>query len=195
MAANFLRTQECISLDSIDIRTFRFLRWSWTWSFLTVGGTLLPHPAIHPLKRCGKRSCHWRLSQKSCWVPQPSPFLSVCQFHLSGGHAFFDILLLFYIPVEALPAILSEYRTILYALPRPPVLCLCICFIPFTLTSSSLLSHSGLLPSLPNFLVLRTATSCTLLKTSLCICQLHGTPLSLKAVSQGIRLTISLKSW
>lgn len=49
--------------------------------------------------------------------------------------------------------------------------------------------YSGLLPSLPNFLVLGIVMTCTLWKESLNICQLQFTPLSLKAISQGTQLT------
>ena len=36
---------------------------------------------VHPLERCGKRDCQWRLRQKYCWVSPPSPCLlsPVCQ--------------------------------------------------------------------------------------------------------------------
>lgn len=71
-------------------------------------------------------------------------------------------------------------------------LCLCICFLPFSLTRWSLLSHAGLLPEL---LLLEIASSCVQWKTSLMICQLCSTRLSLRAVSQGIPLTSSPKSW
>lgn len=39
------------------------------------------------LERCGKRSCHWRLRQKRCWVSQSSPhlLLAVCQRCLLRG--------------------------------------------------------------------------------------------------------------
>lgn len=70
--------------------------------------------------------------------------------------------------------------------------CLCICVFPFNLTTRSLLSHTGLLPPLPGFLLLRVASSCTL-RIYLKICQLYFTPLFLRVVSQGILLAISLK--
>ncbi|KAK4810548.1 hypothetical protein QYF61_004511 [Mycteria americana] len=63
--------------------------------------------------------------------------------------------------------------------------CLCISFLRCTLSRRSLLSHAGLLPSLPDFLHMRTESSCTLRKTSLKSCQLCSAPLSLRAVSQG----------
>lgn len=70
--------------------------------------------------------------------------------------------------------------------------CLCICFLPLTLTSLSLPSHAGLLPE---FLLLGITSSCLQWKTSLKICHLCSTPSSLRAVSQGIPLTSSPKSW
>ncbi|KAK4817028.1 hypothetical protein QYF61_026034 [Mycteria americana] len=71
--------------------------------------------------------------------------------------------------------------------------CLCISFLPFTLTRSRLI-HAGLLPSFPDFLHLGIKSSCALWKTSLKICQLYSAPLSPRAVSQGALLTNSLKS-
>ncbi|KAK4823326.1 hypothetical protein QYF61_000928 [Mycteria americana] len=59
--------------------------------------------------------------------------------------------------------------------------CLCISFLPFSLTSR----HAGLLPSFPTFLHLGTESSCALWKASLKICQLCSAPLSLRTVSQG----------
>ncbi|KAK4828014.1 hypothetical protein QYF61_022791, partial [Mycteria americana] len=55
--------------------------------------------------------------------------------------------------------------------------------------------HAGFFPSLPDFLHLGPESSCALWKASLKICQLCSAPLSLRAVSQGILLTNSLKSW
>ncbi|KAK4810853.1 LOW QUALITY PROTEIN: hypothetical protein QYF61_008825 [Mycteria americana] len=72
--------------------------------------------------------------------------------------------------------------------------CLCISFLPFSLTSMSQLSHAGLLPSFPDFLHLGTESSCALWKASLKICQLCSAPLSLRTVSQGVPLTNSLNN-
>ncbi|KAK4822109.1 hypothetical protein QYF61_010037 [Mycteria americana] len=77
----------------------------------------------------------------------------------------------------------------------PSFHCLCISFLPFSLTSRSQLIHTGPLPSFPDFLHLGIESSCTLWKASLKICQLCSAPLSLRAVSQGVLLTNSLKSW
>ncbi|KAK4818676.1 hypothetical protein QYF61_017421 [Mycteria americana] len=73
--------------------------------------------------------------------------------------------------------------------------CLCSYLLLFSLTSMSPLIHAGLFPSLPDFLHLGTESSCALWKASLKICQLCSAPLSLRAVSQGVLLTNSLKSW
>ncbi|KAK4821329.1 hypothetical protein QYF61_018234 [Mycteria americana] len=73
--------------------------------------------------------------------------------------------------------------------------CLCISFLPFSLTSRFQLSHDGLLPSFPDFLHPGIKSSCTLWKVSLKICQLCSAPLSLRAVSQGVLLTNFLNSW
>ncbi|KAK4816210.1 hypothetical protein QYF61_013448, partial [Mycteria americana] len=73
--------------------------------------------------------------------------------------------------------------------------CLCISFLPFSLTSRSRLIHASLLPSFPDFLHMGIESCCTLWKVSLKICQLCSAPLSLRAVSQGVLLTNSLKSW
>ncbi|KAK4827897.1 hypothetical protein QYF61_022320 [Mycteria americana] len=59
--------------------------------------------------------------------------------------------------------------------------CLCISFLPFSLTSS----HASPLPSFPDFLHLGIKSSWALWKASLKICQLCSAPLSLRAVSQG----------
>lgn len=85
----------------------------------------------------------------------------------------------------------------IYTLPRLWVLVstVRICFSSISLTSNSLVSQASLLPSLPNFFLLEIASSCAQWKTSLKICQLCSAPLSLRAVSQGILLNISLKSW
>ncbi|KAK4818403.1 hypothetical protein QYF61_012324 [Mycteria americana] len=67
----------------------------------------------------------------------------------------------------------------------PCFCCLCISFLPFSLTSRSQVIHASLLPSFPDFLHLGIESSCTLWKASLKICQLCSVPLSLRAVSQG----------
>ena len=72
-SVNYLRTLRYILQGPIDLCMFRFLRWSWTWSSLTVGDSPSPCLVVHPLKRYGKRDCHSRQRQKICWVPQPSP--------------------------------------------------------------------------------------------------------------------------
>ncbi|KAK4806919.1 LOW QUALITY PROTEIN: hypothetical protein QYF61_012640 [Mycteria americana] len=59
--------------------------------------------------------------------------------------------------------------------------CLCISFLHFSLTKRSLLSHAGLLPSLPDFLHMGIESSCVLRKMSLKSCQLCSAPLSLRA--------------
>ncbi|KAK4810922.1 hypothetical protein QYF61_013330 [Mycteria americana] len=69
--------------------------------------------------------------------------------------------------------------------------CLCISFLPFSLTSS----HARLLLSFPDFLHLGIKSSCALWKASLKICQLCSAPLSLRTVSQGVLLTNPLNSW
>lgn len=71
---------------------------------------------------------------------------------------------------------------------------LCICFFVLGLTNSFLFSHANLLPFFYDIFLL-IASSHTLWKTSLKICQFCSTPLSLRAVTQGILLNISLKSW
>jgi len=73
--------------------------------------------------------------------------------------------------------------------------CLCSSLFFLSLTSISCLGHAGLFPSLPDFLHLGIESSCALWNTSLKTCQLCSVPLSLRTVSQGVLLTISLKSW
>jgi len=73
--------------------------------------------------------------------------------------------------------------------------CLCSSFFFLSMTSISCLSHAGLFPSLPDFLHLGIESSCSLWNTSLKTCELCSVPLSLRTVSQGVLLTISLKSW
>ena len=49
-AANSPTTLGCVTLGPIDLRIFMFLRWSQTWSSLTVGGMLLPQsPSTKPV--------------------------------------------------------------------------------------------------------------------------------------------------
>lgn len=84
-----------------------------------------------------ERVCHWRLRQKSCWVPQPPHLLlPVFQCCWSGANTF-DFSFLVNRPVEALPFTLClpcqvqfqlhfghPYTTelCLYTLPRWPAL-------------------------------------------------------------------------
>ena len=73
--------------------------------------------------------------------------------------------------------------------------CLCNFFLPSSSTSRSWFSHTGLLPSFPDFLHLGMESCYALRKASLKICQLCSSPLCLRTDSQGILLTNSLKSW
>lgn len=129
-----------------------------------------------------------------CWVIQPFPYplLPVCQHCLSS----LTFLFLVNISIEALLIILcipcpvqfplhpSLHNWALCLYPsQGACLCshsLCICSIPFSLTSRSLLVHASLLPFLSHFLHLGIASTCTLLKISL-ICQLCSTCSFLRA--------------
>ena len=72
----------------------------------------------------------------------------------------------------------------------------CLCSALFlSLTSISCLGHACLFPSLPDSLHLGIESSGALWNISLKTCQLCSVPLSLRTVSQGVLLTISLKSW
>ena len=51
-AANSLKALGCILLGHIDLWMIRFLRWSETWSSLTVGETLLPQSPPPYLTKC-----------------------------------------------------------------------------------------------------------------------------------------------
>jgi len=72
--------------------------------------------------------------------------------------------------------------------------CLCISFLHFSFTRRSLLSYDGLLPSLPDFLHRGISSFCILRKTYLKSCHLSSAALSLRAVSQGLPFTSSLKN-
>ena len=74
-SANSLRTLGRVSSGPIDSCMLSFLTWSHTWSSLTLGRTLVPQALS-----CGastqevwETDCQWRLRQKICWAPQPSP--------------------------------------------------------------------------------------------------------------------------
>ncbi|KAK4819020.1 hypothetical protein QYF61_024136, partial [Mycteria americana] len=127
----------------------------------------------------------------------------LCQSCSSGQYAFFGLPFLADIPF-------SSSRTLAFLTPSlhnwavslyfsqdtcPCFHCLCISFLPFSLTRRSRLIHAGLFPSFPDFLHLGIKSSCALWKASLKICQLCSAPLSLRAVSQGVLLTNSLMSW
>lgn len=99
-----------------------------------------------------------------------SPFLPVCQHCLSGR---------VHLGLSHPIARQQNFITMPFPAHCPCFHCLCIWFIPFSLTTSSLLSHAGLLPSWLDLLSLGIASSCALWKTSLEICQLCSTPLSL----------------
>jgi len=72
--------------------------------------------------------------------------------------------------------------------------CLYFSFFSPSLASSSLLSHSGFLPHLSNFLFWGKESSWALGKASLKCCQFCSVPLSLRTVSQGISYNSSLNS-
>ena len=108
-SASSLRTLGCIPSGPRDLWMFRFLRWSWTRSSLTLElCSCSSRLAVHPFKSCGNRGCQWRQRQKCCWLTQPPsrPFLPVCQSYSSGGYAFFDLPLLADILVKAILIIL-----------------------------------------------------------------------------------------
>ncbi|KAK4805578.1 hypothetical protein QYF61_009343 [Mycteria americana] len=72
---------------------------------------------------------------------------------------------------------------------RPLFHCLCISFLHFSLRRRSLLSHAGLLLSLPDFIQVGIGSSCALRKMSLKSCQLCSAPLSLRGPDSILRLT------
>ncbi|KAK4827421.1 hypothetical protein QYF61_017859 [Mycteria americana] len=123
-------------------------------------------------------------------------------------YAFFNFPFLVDIPVEALLVILcipcQVQLQLCLGLPNPiptqagsiPILFPgYLSLLPLPVQFPLALYHAGLFPSLPDFLHLGPESSCALWRASLKICQLCSAPLSLRAVSQGILLTNSLKSW
>ncbi|KAK4806915.1 hypothetical protein QYF61_012636 [Mycteria americana] len=66
--------------------------------------------------------------------------------------------------------------------------CLCISFLHFSLTRRSLLSHAGLLPSLPDFLHMGIESSCALRIMPLKSCLLCSAPLSLRGLDYTFHL-------
>lgn len=102
-SAYSFRTLGCISLVPMDWCMFKYLRWSWTWAFLTVNCSLQSQP-------CG--SGNWEMWEerfilkalvKNCWIAQPSPyqFSLVLMSYLSRA-GMFTLIFLFLasIPVE-----------------------------------------------------------------------------------------------
>ena len=68
----------------------------------------------------------------------------------------------------------------------------CLCISLMFQLDHDILSHAGLLPSLPDFLHRGMESSSALRKMSLNRCQLSSAPLPLKAVPQGVPATSSL---
>ena len=90
-SAFFFRTLGCMSSSLIGLYTFSLMRWSWTFSYFTVGGILFPWPLLSDwgCDTCEKPYCQWRLRQRTHWVPQPvsvSPFIR--RVTLSFGYLF-----------------------------------------------------------------------------------------------------------
>ena len=77
---HLIRTQQ-------DLWMFKFLRWSWTWSLLTVGcgfpSALLPNQTS---EGCVVSCYQRKRRQEICWVPQSSPclLLPACLCHSLG---------------------------------------------------------------------------------------------------------------
>lgn len=77
---------------SCHLYTFNIMRWSCTCSSHTVKGILPSQPLLeirgcefHGFERWEKPGCQWRVRQRTHWVLQPSPCLSVFPSHLSEG--------------------------------------------------------------------------------------------------------------
>lgn len=132
-AANSLRALGCIcgsyrlkyiQISQVITHLIFYLQWEGLCSSTH-------HRAVHPLKMCGKRVCHWRLKQKSYWVPLP-PYLLLPVFQ----HCYQGLTPLTFLvngPVEALHFALCLpwqvqfrlhlghlYTTELYTLPGDP---------------------------------------------------------------------------
>jgi len=113
-SVNSLRTLGCNSSGHIDLCTFRFLRWSQTWSSLTVGGAFpLWSPSCSPSTQEGggqrfpvttEAKKLLSTSAFSSSVDRRLPFLLIRGV---GGYALFNLPFLADIPVEALLVILS----------------------------------------------------------------------------------------
>ncbi|KAK4823598.1 hypothetical protein QYF61_003798 [Mycteria americana] len=164
-----------------------------------VGGTLLPQslscgPSTQevweerlPVKTEAKKLLRTSAFSSSVVTSLPKPFLlffaSLAKFSSSRTLAFLT------------PSLHNRAASLYSSQDTCPCFhCLCISFLPFSLTSRSRLSHARLLPSFPDFLHLGIESSCTLWKASLKTCQLCSAPLSLRAVSQGPRLPPILTS-
>lgn len=53
----------------IQINKFVQIRWFWTFSFLSVGGSFLPWPSptVHWHERHGEPEYQWKLRKRTCW--------------------------------------------------------------------------------------------------------------------------------
>ena len=199
----------------------RFLRWSRTWSSLTVGATLLPQsPSCSPSNSRGVR----REAASEDWGESVVEYLSLlltrCYKFVSLAHQGVRFLWLSFsgwhtcrspscyslhplpssAPAAPWPSWPHPYTTEQHpcTLPSIPVPASSACAVP----SCPLVWPAGLDSAMPVsclplliFLHLGVQSSCALWKESLKICQLRSAPMSLRTISQGVLLTNSLKSW
>lgn len=211
-----LKTLGCISSGPTDLRMFRFLRCSWTWSLLTVGGTLLPEPPscwpatpeVWKQRRSPLKTGTQNLLSSSAF--SSSNFTSFPAWFIKGWHLFWpsfpgcqtwrpschslcplpgSVLAL---PSSALPNTIKFHPE---TLPRSPSHVFTVCASPVPLVSPAGPSSAILGSSLPHLLFPGITGSGVPWKISLKICQLCSAPLSLSTASQGIAFTVSLKSW
>lgn len=108
-----------------------------------------------------------------------SQVVEILIFSYSEGHCF---------PSLHLPASLYSFYVTC-----PYFYCWCIFFLLFILISRSWFSHAGL--PFPVFCIWGCRTLNALREASLSTCQLYSAPLSFRAVSQGVLLINTPKTW
>jgi len=179
MWANSLRTLGCISSGPTDLWMFGFLRWSQTWSLLTTGGALLPQSPSSKLIIWGLCDRQLLEKTKARKLLSDSAFsLSVVTslpMSLTGErYTLFNFPFLIKVPVEASLVLLGTPCQVsfklglgfLYPIPTwpnsflilfPQYLSLFPLLVHFLLAfqfdQQVPFSHTGLLPSFPDFIV------------------------------------------
>jgi len=177
---------------------FRFLRWSWTLSWVTVRGVLLlwsPPTKPNVWGLCGKQLskkikakklvnsvfsliCCYQLACITHWRGLLTPGLSFCGSGTCRSLSCSSLASLAKFSSNwalafLMPSLHNSAASLLSSHGTCPCFYyLCIFFLLFSLISRFWFSHSGLLPSFPGLLQLGMESSCMLRKASLKVCQL-----------------------